>query len=193
MSFGWITHTDGELLKQGLNIAAERFPSIPLRVVEVGFREGNTSRGLRDHVIAIGRQIDFWGFDSGKEVSVVPPFEGARVISGESTESFLQAPSSIHFLFIDGCHCVNHALLDFLHFSENVLVGGVVAFHDTHTRGQGVPHGYQGHGPNHPLFSVGVREAIRKARIYPEGNGWKLVAEGEEGDWGGVVLFERLP
>ena len=102
-----------------------------------------------------------------------------------------------NLLFVDGCHCVNHAQCDFLNYSPFVDVGGYTLFHDT-----AVPtnqyeqepwpqdHSYAGKDPS----KLGVREALKKLGLLQgHRTDWKLVEE-VPNDTGmmGAILFQKI-
>lgn len=188
MPYGFLTPTDVQVLERGLQRAMDAFPG-SIRVVEIGVYHGDTSRGIKDYVEKHGRELDYCGFDSQRDKPITPPFEGATVHLGDSADTYLLAPSVIHFLLIDGCHCANHVMLDFLNFGDRVTVHGLVFFHDVNPKAQGKMD-YQGHGPRHVDFGTATLEALRKLGGLP---GWIQIArEHDSQDWGGAALFQRL-
>ena len=204
MGYGLLTGTDVGLIEFGLGLAMDRFKG-PIRVVEIGVRDGSSSLGMKAFVESKGRQFDYSGFDNCRDMGVDEPWPAARedplrakIYLGDSAETYRFAPQDIHFLLIDGCHCVNHVILDFLHFGDRVASKGLVAFHDMKPSSQGHEKDgqYQGHGPNLPDFGIAIREAHRLLGI-DNGTGpnfrWnKLREQWDEGCWwGGVALFEK--
>lgn len=186
--YGLLTAADAELIGNSLANLAGRMPGVTLELVEIGIREGVTSRAIARHMH--GTPFRFWAIDSARDMPVASPFPGAELVLGDSTEVYYRVPEHVHFVLIDGCHCVNHVLLDFLHYGARVVSGGLVVFHDSGVRMQG--RDYQQHGPRElPEFSTGVRRAIEMLGINSN-PAWRLWGESDEADWGGAMIFERL-
>lgn len=184
--YGLLTAADAELLGRMLDRVSKDFgkPTI----LEIGFREGITSRAIARHMG--DRPFRFIGLDSGRDgFHVVPAFPGAEVVVGDSCDSFERVAGPLHLVIIDGCHCVNHVMLDFLHYGALVPKAGIVYFHDTGTRMQGKD--YQGHGPKSPAYHVAVLQAIEKLGLDQEGSQWDIVALSDAEDWGGARAYFR--
>ncbi len=203
MGYGLLTGVDIGVVERGLTLAMKRFQG-PVRVVEIGVRDGSSCLGMKGFVESQGRKIDYSGFDNQRDMGVGEPFHEsdddlsrAKIYLGDSAETYRFAPKDIQFLLIDGCHCVNHVILDCLHFGERVAIGGYMAFHDMAPSSQGHEKDgqYQGHGPNLPDFGIAIREAHRLLELNDGGPGrrWKKLEETwDEGCWwGGVALFEK--
>lgn len=206
MGYGLLTGVDIDVVEQGLQMAMKRF-SGPIRVVEIGVRDGSTCLGMKSFIESKKRRIDYSGFDNGRDMAVGEPYYGerddplrAKIYLGDSAETYRFCPSDVHFLFIDGCHCVNHVIVDCLHFGEKVAIGGLMAFHDMAPSSQGKNREgqYQGHGPqDQEHFGIAVREAHRLLGILDDpinSKMWKKVRVDWDKNswWGGVALFERI-
>lgn len=187
--YGLLTAADATLIGDSLAALAGRFPGQSLEMVEIGIREGTTSRAIARHMT--GTSFRYWAVDSARDMPVAPPFSGAQLVLGDSTEVYHRVPEHLHFVLIDGCHCINHVALDFLHYGARVVPGGIVVFHDTGQRMQG--RDYQQHGPrDRAEFAVGVRAAIRLLGVEKNAR-WLKVAESDAEDWGGAMVFMRVP
>lgn len=104
-----------------------------------------------------------------------------------------------NFLFVDGCHCVNHSMCDFLNYSPFVVVGGYSLFHDTalptslgKTEQEAWPqdHSYAGK----PSSSLGVRDGLKKLGLLQGYRAdWKLIEE-VPSDTGlmGMCMFQKV-
>jgi hypothetical protein len=86
------------------------------------------------------------------------PTEGV-VIVGDSAEAFTKLNPHLLFdlVWVDGCHCMNHVILDTIHYAPCVRPGGFMLFHDVNPRGQGAHHQY--HGPETPEFGLAIDKA----------------------------------
>jgi len=110
-------------------------------------------------------------------------------MGGKSNRAF-------NFLFVDGCHCVNHSMCDFLNYSPFVEVGGYCLFHDTakpsfgeHQEAWPQDHSYAGKPPS----VLGVREGLAKLGLLQGYRAdWKLIEE-ITSDTGlmGMCLFRK--
>lgn len=123
MNFGAMTPTDADLLQKVLDLYWRR----PLRFLEIGVHEGNTARGIYEHCKRYGTDLIYWGID----VNIQPSFDWSHFVQGRSEEVFDQVPEDFDVVFVDGCHCVNHVILDALHYGSRIVVGGFMLFHDT--------------------------------------------------------------
>lgn len=183
--YGLITAADAALIAQQLDRVATRFKN-PV-VLEIGVRGGETARAISRHM---GRRpFRYWGIDSNRDMQTAVPFPGAQMVIGDSAEVFGHVPEELHFVLLDGCHCRNHVVLDFLNYGAHVPVGGVVVFHDSGAKMQG--RDYQGHGPQEPPFFVDIAGAFKLLQmdVQPE---WEKVDEADAEDWGGAVAYERV-
>ncbi len=183
---------DIAVIEDGLARVCMRFQDArPLRLVEIGVDTGATARAMAAFVRARHDALEYHGIDPR---TIPPPFPGAQMHHGDSAELYARIPAPVHFLLIDGCHCINHVMLDFLHYGALTVPGAVVVFHDTSAR----PNidDYQGHGPRtHPDFGMAVRAGLAKLGVWPlRLPGWRALAEapGAPNQNGmGVVALER--
>jgi hypothetical protein len=202
MAYGLLTKRDIELLEKGLGIVCNRFPLI--KVTEVGVRGGDTSRAMRDFVLKRNKEFFYEGFDNNKDLGVtVKPFTEAFIVTGDSADTLRHSAVRPNFVFIDGCHCLNHTMLDFLNISDRVVQGGIVAFHDVSPYANGIH--YQ-HGDRMEEDSyISVRKALYILGLMGEHTAkmqfnWHMIEEGweiqgtkeENNSWGGVALFEKI-
>ena len=192
-TYGAIYDTDIATLEAGLRQLLQRFEG-PLHVLEVGIAAGRTSLGMKEFVEGSGRQIVWVGVDNRRVGPVVSPFEGATLVLGSSEIVCSQIPSGQHLVFIDGCHCLNHVILDVINYGEKVVPGGMMMLHDT-----GFPNQGQVQEVSCPIAVQGVnkcvvevREAVRKLGLFDNHPHWKLLVDaGPASLYGGVMTFER--
>lgn len=189
--WGIISHGDVALMKRILDAAMAIFEP-PLRLLEIGLASGETARGIYRHVTASGHALDYYGLDC---VHFEPFLPRCTLFEGDSQYIFesVQVPGGLHILFIDGCHCVNHAMLDFLHYSPLVVIGGYVLFHDTNPSLSWQGQIHHGHGPHTPSFGRAVRSAIQKLGLM-NGNrkDYELIGENLSGDKYGMMAFIKI-
>ena len=169
--YGAIVNEDVEVLEACLNELKCRGT---IRVVEIGAHARNTARGIarwcEQHCI----KLDYTGIDPiDWEKQEGYKFPGP-VIIGDSAEVHVQIPEGIDLLWIDGCHCFNHVVLDTLNFEGKVAHGGFMCYHDVNPRSDETDT-YQYHGPHTPEFGIAVRPAL-KAIYFPFG-AWEIFME----------------
>ena len=155
-------------------------PGATVRVCEIGCHDGGTALGIMNFVKAHGADIQYWGIDpdSQRRHFYNPEFgwgtSERHVIYGDSAEVFNQVPGELDLVWVDGCHCKNHVVLDTLNFETKVRDHGFICFHDVNPTIQG--HEKQYHGPDIPQFHVDVNAALHSIR-FPWAP-WKFFAEG---------------
>lgn len=192
MGYGLITEVDARLLERSLEEVLLTFSGQRVVIVEIGVCHGDTSRGIRDFMNARTNNWEYRGVDNQRDCPIPPPFEGAMVHLGASEEIYMHLPETVHWVMVDGCHCVNHILLDFLHYGDRLATHGLIYFHDASPYTQR-KRDYQGHGPiDHDDFGTATREGFRKLGI-PNAR-WALWKEDWMGrhDTGGAAVFRKL-
>jgi hypothetical protein len=190
--YGIVTETDGQLIEQSLDLCIKKFKN-NLLLVEIGVNKGNTSRGIKNYLLQRNINFTYYGIDSGRDGIQEHPFQECIMLNGLSEEVYYKCPDNIHWLFIDGCHCSGHVILDFCHYGNKVALGGLVIFHDTNPKNQ-YKFDYQGHGPkDYHEFGTAAVTALRKLGLSNSYRlDWKLVMHGwDDQEWGGIMVFER--
>ena len=154
--YGAILDEDVEVLEQVLD---QLIHPGTVRVLEIGMHDGGTAKGIEAYLHAHGTRLEYWGIDpdDGKSRPRYIP-ENATIITGDSAEVFTQVPDGMHLVWVDGCHCFNHVVLDTLHYEGKVSNFGFMCFHDINPVGQGSEHQY--HGPVIPEFGLAVVSAL---------------------------------
>jgi hypothetical protein len=190
---GPIREEDTRVLERLLDQTLAAFPGELLHIVEVGMGPGDTARRIKAWLDARARPFVYWGVDSGAHSSPALPFPGANMVAGDASEVWPEVPGGMHWAFIDGCHCINHTVLNFLNYGPKVLPGGLLLFHNT------TPHAhfrnYQGHGPRVAEFHVASRSGLERIGLlggkWPE---WEVVEDSwpEGAELGGVCAFRRV-
>lgn len=191
--YGWITEKEASLLDDLCVTLKNQFGAI--RFLEIGVFGGATAFGLYERAEQINCPIHCEGVDipQGR-----PPFESIKDYvfhEGDSMDMWRTFGGEFNLLFIDGCHCVNHSMMDFLNYSPMVVVGGYCLFHDTAGSGldnvQGAfpqDHSYAGRTPS----VLGVRSGLKKMGILQgHRTDWNLVQEIKESDVMGMCLFQK--
>jgi len=193
--YGFIMVPEAELVDWILNDLKERFGSI--RFLEIGVFGGGTVTGICRQAEKIGCPILAAGVDFEQWKPNPVPIPTYLFFGGDSMDMWRKIDLQFNFLFVDGCHCVNHAMCDFLNYSPFVVEGGYALFHDTdkqsgHDNQGGWPqdHSYAGK----PDSVIGVRDALKKIGLL-DGlrRDWQFIKEVPNRDDGtaGMMLFKK--
>lgn len=198
--YGFIEERECDFLDRIIDLLAERFQQV--NFLEIGLYGGGTAAGIARRC----RELDFPFTATGVDCLLkhkpdrnlfpeLPADYDFRL--GDSMDAWRGITKRCNWLFVDGCHCVNHSMCDFLNYSPFVVMGGYALFHDT-----AVPtnqfeqepwpqdHSYAGKDPS----KLGVREGLRKLGLL-QGyrTDWKLIEEIPSGTGlMGMVLLQKL-
>ena len=186
--YGIITNTDVMQIEDSLKILADTFNNkCHVNMLEIGCSLGYTSRAIVKKLTELElKDYSYWAIDIyGKT-----PFEECKFVLGKSEENFMNVPKELHWLFIDGCHCVNHVMLDFLNYGPKIVKNGLLLFHDTSPSVQG--RNYQKHGPKIPEFHIAVKMAWDKLDMINKPD-WELISNKYDitKKIGGTAIFRR--
>lgn len=157
-------------------------PGAVVRICEIGAHDGGTALGIKRFVEAHGATLEYWGIEPDKD-RVWFAWPGANLINEDSATAWTKIPDNLDLVWVDGCHCFNHVVLDTLHFSPKVRNFGFLCFHDINPQIQGVGE-KQPCGPaDVPEFNVFVNGALQAIR-FPWG-AWEIFRESYPLDvWG---------
>lgn len=181
MRAGWMEPEEIAVLESGLLALGMAAPVI----CEIGLGDGRTLAGI----VELLPSATCYAVDNGQHESARSVWDQAPaiVIKGDSAVAHGQVPDGLDFLLVDGCHCENHVMLDFLNYGPKVVTGGCVFFHDA-SREAPRSQGFTCPLANDDLAQV--YPALLKLGLLPGPlSGWKLLAFNEEGL--GVALFQR--
>lgn len=195
MKYDSQTPADVEAIERVLN----RYACRKLRFLEVGTYQGSTARAIKEFCDNQGTELEYWGIDSGahptfREQQYMPriPFPDAHMVIGDSAEVFHLVPPSFDVVFLDGCHCFNHVVLDTLHYGDRVTWNGYLMYHDTDPRFEQTMR--DPHGPENALFSNSVNAALEALRMMDHPN-WRLAFPPKfepEATFGGITVFQHI-
>ena len=169
-----------------------------INMLEIGICGAGTTRGMYRRGVEIGCPV----FSSGVDLEPFRPDpwpgDNYEFYGGDSMDEFRNIKRrDFGLAFIDGCHCVNHSMCDFLNYSPFVRLDGFALFHDTALpKGKQAQeewpqnHGYAGR----PDGVLGVREGLVKMGLLQDyRTDWQLVKELEsEGGLMGMVLLKKV-
>ncbi len=188
--YGTMTNIDVSQIETSLRSLKQEFKDAHVNMLEIGLDKSKTARAIHKKIPEIGiTNYTYWAIDVNPKTKL--PFPECKMIIGKSEEVFNQLPE-LHWVFIDGCHCVNHIMLDFLNYGYKIVKNGFLLFHDTGPFSQG--HHYQRHGPTIPEFHIAAESAFLKLDIFNRTD-WEHVSseyDTNNKEWGGVSIFRKI-
>lgn len=188
MKYGAITTLDATVLDD----VFAQFKGQQVKVLEIGVYHGDTARGMKAACEANQCTIQYHGIDAFPMATPIPPIVGGHYVVSESAEAFDFVPGELDVVFVDGCHCLNHVILDAIHYSRKVKANGFMVFHDTAPQVQGVQTNHWVHGTiDKPLHRTQVRKALELIG-WPNAQ-WQLWRDRyePEANIGGMMVFKR--
>lgn len=193
--YGFMRAVESDLLDEMMDKLKAEFGEI--RMIEIGVFGAGTVRGAYRRAKEIGCPVQCVGVDFEKYRPNPTPDANYEFHGVDSMDAWQNIKGDFGLLFIDGCHCVNHAQCDFLNYSPLVKVGGYCLFHDTalptgeHEQGEWPQdHSYAGK----PASVLGVRKALENLGLLQgHRKDWQLVTE-IPSDTGlmGMCLFRKV-
>lgn len=178
--YGFMRAIEADLFDELLDKLKAEFGEI--RFCEVGVFGAGTVRGVYRRAKEINCPVHCVGVDFEQYRPNPTPDPGYEFHAEDSMDAWRRIKGEFGLLFVDGCHCVNHAMCDFLNYSPMVKVGGYALFHDTalptgrekQEEWPQTDHGYFGKPPS----VLGVREGLEKIGLL-QGyrKDWELVKE----------------
>lgn len=198
--YGSMSETEFDLMDRIIDRIKSEFNEV--RFLEIGVCGGGTVAGVARRCKEIGCQFLGSGVDCLEAYKPDPNLfpelkENYAFYCGDSMDMWRNIPAGFNLLLVDGCHCVNHSMCDFLNYSPLVIVGGYCLFHDTALPLQQYEqiafpqdHSLAGKNPS----KLGVREGLKKMGLlqgYRED--WKLIEE-VTSDSGvmGLMLLQKV-
>lgn len=164
--------------------------------LEIGVCDGGTVRGIYRRCAEIGCPVSATGIDCLEHYKP-NDLTNYTFITGDSMDAWREIKDTFNLFLIDGCHCVNHSMCDFLNYSPLLGVGGYCLFHDT-----AIPKDQYEQIPfpqDHSLAGkdqgkLGVREGLKKLGLLQGYRiDWTLVEEVPSDDGVmGMILFQKL-
>ena len=194
--YGFIRDVEADLVDRTLGKIKSQFGEV--RFLEIGVFCGDTVRGVVRWCQKNDCPVYAAGVDCMAHYKPNPaPLPDYVFYEGDSMDMWREIKEKFNFLWIDGCHCVNHSACDFINYSPLVVVGGACLFHDTALPSSGTKqeewpqdHSYAGKPPS----VLGVREGLKKLGLLQDyRTDWKLIEE-VPSDTGlmGAMVFEKV-
>jgi len=193
--YGFMRDVEEDLIDRIIDRIQVEFGVISF--LEIGVFGGETVRGIVKRCRSIDCPVMAAGVDFEQYRPNPTPVCPYNFHAGDSMDAWRKITSTFNFLFVDGCHCVNHTMCDFLNYSNLVVPKGYCLFHDT-----ALPIGgkYQEEFPQNHFYAgqpdsiLGVRDALRKLGL-EQGyrTDWKLIEEIPSDDGlMGMILFQKI-
>jgi Methyltransferase domain len=192
--YGFMREIEADLVDKIITRLDVQFHEV--RFLEIGVFGGGTVSGVVNYCREIECPVFASGVDFAQWKPSPPPMDDYDFHDCDSMDAWRNIKGKYNFLFVDGCHCVNHSMADFLNYSPFVVVGGYCLFHDTSVAtGATVQgewpqdHSYAGKQPS----VLGVREGLKKLGLL-QGyrTDWKLIEEIPSDDGlMGAMLFQK--
>ncbi len=193
--YGFMQSAEEELLDRLTLKLKSEFGRIDM--IEIGVFAAGTTRGMYRRGKEIECPVQLTGVDFEQYRPNPTPDAGYDFRSEDSMDAWRGISGKYNLLFVDGCHCVNHSMADFLNYSPFVVVGGYALFHDTalpknqfEQEAWPQDHSYAGKSSS----KLGVREGLKKLGLL-QGyrSDWKLIEE-IPSDTGlmGMCLFQKV-
>lgn len=196
--YGFMRDVEEELIDSLLHTIKHKFGII--KFLEIGVFSGGTVRGVYRRAKEIECPVKCAGVDFESYRPNPTPDPEYKFYAGDSMDAWREIPidTQYNMLLVDGCHCVNHAMCDFLNYSPFVENCGYVLFHDTalptslgmkEQEKWPQDHSYAGKPPS----VLGVREALKKLGLLDaQRTDFKLVEELESSSGlMGMILYQR--
>jgi cephalosporin hydroxylase len=183
-----------------LKLHLDEFPNEEqYKILEVGTAHGGFIKSFHNYMdFHKPWQVIGYGIDSKLHGYDPRYFDGHSLhfVDGKSTDQSVIdqfKENDFNFVFIDGCHCYRHTLVDAQNYYKKVKVGGLIGFHDISPTFQG-----GSEQPYTPECSedrhIGCRQAIDDFKF--EENGFEFVLEeyhtNPELFYGGVRLYRKV-
>jgi hypothetical protein len=193
--YGFMREEEADLVDRLLLRIKSEF--LTIRFLEIGVFGGGTVSGVARWGNDNGCPVFASGVDFAQWKPSPAPLPDYDFHDCDSMDAWRNIKGKYNFLFVDGCHCVNHSMCDFLNYSPFVVLNGYCLFHDTakpsfgeHQEAWPQDHSYAGKPPS----VLGVREGLQKLGLL-QGyrTDWKLIEE-IPSDTGlmGMCLFQKV-
>lgn len=208
IQYGLISRVDSDTIEKTFELIFKDFPDEIINYSEVGLYNGRTTSGVNKFLQSKNKQFNLIGIDNFKdkeELVFYPP--NAKLIQGSSIEVYNQLPdNSQHFILIDGNHSFPYVIADFFCYSQKVIKGGYICFHDAAPHSQNVSYQRMGSEDDMDMY-ISVRKALQAVGLLKDTFSpsayiheamsrfnWELVFdEADLNDMGGgVLVFKKL-
>lgn len=170
-------------------------------ICELGVAYGKTANRLVEYLKCLQiPTVYYFGIDDLSLLKNPPVFDYPEMVFVNGNRDKISGLPKLDFAFIDACHCAECVFRDATTVSKNVAVGGYMGFHDTSIQGQypfsrkSKLHGQRQHygRKGETARPLSVLEGITAGRAKWEGE-WDLVIQtGDDLDWGGIRIYQKI-
>ena len=192
--YGSFKEDEFDLMDRVIDRIKSEFHSVSF--LEIGVCDGGTVRGVYRRCEEIGVPLKATGIDCLEHYKPTD-LADYTFYCGDSMDVWREIKGNFNLLLIDGCHCVNHSMCDFLNYSPFVVRGGYCLFHDTaipKNQYEQIPfpqdHSLAGRSPD----KLGVREGMKKLGLL-QGyrTDWQFIEEVSSNDGVmGMILLKKV-
>ena len=198
--YGSMNEAEFDLMDRVIDRIKSEFHSVSF--LEIGVCGGGTVGGIARRCKELSIPLTASGVDCldhyKPDRNLHPDIpKSYKFYCGDSMDQWRNILDTFNLLLIDGCHCVNHSMCDFLNYSPFVVKGGYVLFHDTAiptNQYEQIPfpqdHSLAGKSPD----KLGVREGLKKLGLL-QGyrTDWQFIEEVPSFDGVmGMILLKKV-
>jgi len=197
--YGSIFEAEYDLVDRVIDRIKKEFGAV--RFLEIGVLGGGTAAGVARRCKEVGCPCVISGVDCLEhykpDTNLYPELStNYTFYCGDSMDMWREIKDSFNMLLVDGCHCVNHSMCDFLNYSPLLEVGGYCLFHDTalplnQYEQMAFPqdHSLAGKNPS----KLGVREGLKKLGLLQNyRSDWEFIEEiPSDSGVAGMILFQK--
>jgi len=176
-SWGLVQGEEKYALSDSLFEVARHFGKI--NIIEVGCRDGRTSKTLIQICKDNGIKFNYYGIDiADRGVSLL---EDMNFIQCDANDENVlgKLPDKFHFILIDACHCKECVLKQIDIYARRLAEKGIIAFHDYGVNSQGMTMS-ESHDTSKDL-RVGVEEAIKELDLKSKYNIFREIEFSKKG------------
>ena len=185
MPGGGLFPGDWERLRDSALRIAGRFQHEHPRFVEIGIDYGGTARDLIGEIKKTIKQSSFTYY--GIDILPAPPLRGPQYpyieipsppyvhIQSHSHYTIDRISSCMHWVFIDGDHSAPFVMRDAILYSNRLVPGGKIAFHDAAPSAQG-------------FDGVHVRKALDSGLLVD----LELILPSQDRARGGIEVYKKI-
>ena len=211
---GFKTEGSERLFFAALALAYERAEHDPFLIFEIGAATGLTTRAIEAYTNSLSVEFlhypwkviscdlpDGWSLNVDQLKKNLPsesvidatddphPFTDNHVaVYLSPSEKVLASPvvPHINFAFIDGCHCYQCVMKDFINVAKKLVQNGIIVFHDTGITIQS-PDNHSKHGKHMIYTRLAVEDIIK---VF--GDGFELLANLEaDSNQNGMIIVRK--
>lgn len=183
---------DAPFLKRSLQRVVDAFGARHgIKMIELGVANGGTTIGIYNWCVENYVYFRWQGCDIQAGAPEFDFGQWGRFHCGNfhKPEIVKAVEDGANLLFIDGCHCYNCVIDDFMLYSEKVVPNGFILFHDTCSH----PDWQNHHIQCKPDSMIETRRALKDLGLSPlTRDDYRFIAEQNQGNTQGMMLFQKV-